>query len=109
MHSYNIVHNLDTLFKHGADIDVNELVSNLKSYSIVRNLDTLLKHGADINVNELVSSLDSDDVLENLDALLRNGADINLITKKMKESDIKDNIKLLRKYGAKLDTYQENN
>ena len=106
---YEIVRNLDTLLKHGADINVNELVSNLKSYSIISNLDTLLKHGADINVNELVSSLDSDDVLENLDALLRNGADINLITKKLKESDIKDNIKLLRKYGANLDAYQENN
>ena len=109
MNPYEIVRNLDTLLEHGANINVNELVSNLKSYSIVRNLDTLLKHGADINVNELVSSLDSDDVLENLDALLRNGADINLITKKLKESDIKDNIKLLRKYGANLDAYQENN
>ena len=109
MYPYEIVRNLDTLLEHGANINVNELVSNLKSCSIVRNLDTLFKHGADINVNELVSSLDSDDVLENLDALLRNGADINLITKKLKESDIKDNIKLLRKYGANLDAYQENN
>ena len=132
---YDIVHNLDTLLEHGANININKLVSslypddivpnldtllehgadtnnivnNMYPYEIVRNLDTLLKHGADINVNELVSSLDSDDVLENLDALLRNGADINLITKKLKESDIKDNIKLLRKYGAKLDAYQENN
>jgi len=135
--SYDVVHNLDTLLKHGADIDVNELVSNLGSYSIVRNLDTLLRNGADIDFNELVSNLDSysivlklgtflrnganidvnklvsnlepNDIANKLDTLLKHGADINNVIKKMDKKEIEDNIDLLREYGAKLDTYQENN
>ena len=132
---YDIVCNLDTLLEHGADIDVNKLVSNLGPYDIVHNLDTLLehsadidyivsnldlsdiafyldtllKHGADIDVNKLVSNLDPYDIVHNLDTLLRNGADINNVIREMDQKDIEDNIDLLREYGAKLDTYQENN
>ena len=135
IHSGDIAENLDTLLKHGADIDVNKLVSNLGSYYIfhyldtllrnganidnivsnldpgfiVHNLDTLLKHGVDIDVNKLVSSLDSYDIAHNLDTLLKQGADINNVIKNMYKKDIEDNIGLLREYGAKLDTYQENN
>ena len=109
IHLGDIVHNLDTLFKHGADIDVNELVSNLDSYTIIYNLDTLFKHGADIDFNKLVSNLDPYTIAHNLDTLLEHGADINNIIKKMHKEDIEDNIGLLREYGAKLDTYQENN
>ena len=133
--SYDIVRKLDTLLGNGADIDVNELVSNLDSYNIfdyldalLRNgadidnivsnldlsdiafyLDTLLKHGADIDVNKLVSNLDPYDIVHNLDTLLKNGADINNVIREMDQKDIEDNIDLLREYGAKLDTYQENN
>ena len=104
---YNIADNLDFFLKHG--VDINNIVNNIHSFYIADNLDTLLKRGADIDVNELVSSLDSFYIAHYLDTLLEHGADINLITKKLKESDIKDNIKLLRKYGANLDAYQENN
>ena len=132
---YDIVHNLDTLLKHGADIDVNKLVSNLGPYDIVHNLDTLLehsadidyivsnldlsdiafyldtllKHGADIDVNKLVSNLDPYDIVHNLGTLLEHGADINNVIEKIHKEDIEDNIDLLREYGAKPDTYQENN
>ena len=71
-------------------MDINNIVNNIHSFYIVHNLDTLLKHGADIDVNKLVSSLDSYCIVHNLDALLEHGADINLITKKLKESDIKE-------------------
>ena len=84
----DIVHNLDFFLKHG--VDINNIVNNIHSFYIVHNLDTLLKHGADIDVNKLVSSLDSYCIVHNLDALLEHGADINLITKKLKESDIKE-------------------
>ena len=97
-----IVHHLDTLLKYGANIDINELVSNLRPVGIVYNLDTLLKHGANININELVSRLDSNHLAYNLDTLLKHGADINQITRNLKEGDIKNNIDLLRKYGANL-------
>ena len=109
MNQVNIVYDLDTLLKHGADIDVNELVSNLCSYDIASNLDILLKNGADIDVNELVSNLESDNVAFYLDTLLKNGANIDNVIEKMYKEDIEDNIDLLREYGAKLDTYQENN
>ena len=133
--SYDIVCKLDTLLKHGADIDVNKLVSNLGPYDIVHNLDTLLEHsadidyivsnldlsdiafyldtllehGADIDVNKLVSNLDPYDIVHNLGTLLEHGADINNVIEKIHKKDIEDNIDLLREYGAKLDTYQENN
>lgn len=105
--SYNIVRNLDTLLEHGAD--ANNIVSNIHSGDIAENLDTLLKHGVDIDVNELVSILDPKDIAHNLDTLLKQGADINNVIKNMYKKDIEDNIGLLREYGAKLDTYQENN
>ena len=133
--SYDIVCKLDTLLRNGADINVNELVSNLDSYNIfdyldallrngadinyivsnldpydiVHNLDTLLKHGADIDVNKLVSNLDPYDIVHNLGTLLEHGADINNVIEKIHKEDIEDNIDLLREYGAKPDTYQENN
>ena len=133
--SYDIVRKLDTLLGNGADIDVNELVSNLDSYNIfdyldallrngadinyivsnldpydiVCNLDTLLEHGADIDVNKLVSNLGPYDIVHNLDTLLEHGADINNVIKKMDKKEIEDNIEILREYGAKLDTSQENN
>ena len=105
----SISYNLDTLLEHGADIDVNKLVSNLARYAIVDNLDTLLEHGADIDVNKLVSNLDPEYIAYALDTFLRNGADIDSVIKRMHKEDIEDNIDLLREYGAKLDTYQENN
>ena len=131
----DIAPNLDTLLRNGADIDVNKLVSNLGSYDIVHNLDTLLrngvdndyivsnlgpdytvynldtllKHGVDIDVNKLASNLGPRDIAYYLDILLKNGADVNNVIKKMDKEDIEDNIDLLREYGAKLDTSQENN
>lgn len=107
LESYEITQNLDTLLKHGADMDV--ILSGMKPNQIAHNLDTLLKHGAEIDIDELVSSLDVDDLPDDLDNLLKHGADVNQITRKLKERDIKRNIDLLREYGAKLDTSQENN
>lgn len=104
-----IVNNLDTLLKHGADIDVNKIVSNLDSFDIVSHLDTFLRNGADIDVNELVPNLEPEYIAFYLDTLLKHGADIDSVIKKMHKEDIEDNIGLLREYGAKLDTYQENN
>ena len=106
---YAIVNNLDTLLEHGADIDVNKLVSNLDPEYIAYTLDTLLRNGADINVNELVSNIGSGHIAFYLDTFLRNGADIDSVIKRMHKEDIENNIGLLREYGAKLDTYQENN
>ena len=100
-----VANNLDALLDHGANIDVNELVSNLRPVGIVYNLDTLLKHGANIDVNELVSRLDSNYLVINLGTLLKYGADVNLITRNLNEKAIKNNIDLLRKYGANLDGY----
>ena len=105
----SISYNLDTLLEHGADIDVNKLVSNLDPEYIAYTLDTLLRNGADINVNELVSNIGSGHIAFYLDTLLRNGADVNNVIKKMDKKEIEDNIEILREYGAKLDTYQENN
>ena len=100
-----VANNLDALLDHGANIDVNELVSNLRPVGIAYNLDTLLKHGANIDVNELVSRLDSNYLVINLGTLLKYGADVNLITRNLNEKAIKNNIDLLRKYGANLDGY----
>ena len=107
LESYEITQNLDTLLKHGADMDV--ILSGMKPNQIAHNLDTLLKHGAEIDIDELVSSLDVDDLPDDLDNLLKHGADVNQITRKLKERDIKRNIDLLREYGAKINTSQENN
>ncbi len=131
LRAFDIAYNLDSLLQHGADIDINELVSSLNSddiayhlntllrngadidailsdlnpNQIVHNLDTLLKHGAEIDIDELVLNLDVDDLAYSLDTLLKHGADINLITRNLNEKDIKNNIDLLRKYGANLDDY----
>ena len=131
LRAFDIAYNLDSLLQHGADIDINELVSslnsddiayhlnillkhgadvaailsNLKPNQIANDLDTLTKYGADIDINELASTLDADDLAYSLDTLLKHGADVNLITRNLKERDIKNNIDLLRKYGANLDVY----
>ena len=131
LRAFDIAYNLDSLLQHGADIDINELVSslnsddiayhlnillkhgadvaailsNLKPNQIANDLDTLTKYGADIDINELASTLDADDLAYSLDTLLKHGADVNLITRNFKERDIKNNIDLLRKYGANLDDY----
>ena len=133
LNPYDIVHNLDTLLEHGANIDYivssldprditpnldtllrngadnDNIVSNLGPDYTVYNLDTLLEHGVDIDVNKLVSNLDSYDIVYNLGTLLEHGADINNVIREMNQKDIEDNIDLLREYGAKLDTSQENN
>ena len=131
LRAFDIAYNLDSLLQHGADIDINELVSilnsddiayhlnillkhgadvaailsNLKPNQIANDLDTLIKYGADIDINELASTLDADDLAYSLDTLLKHGADVNLMTRNLKERDIKNNIDLLRKYGANLDDY----
>ena len=125
----DIVDKLDYLIEHGANIDVNELVSRLNSFNISQNLDTLLKNGADINValnkmdpyyivnkldfliehganidvNELVSELKSYDILQNLDTLLKNGADIDLVVGKIKSHDIVYKLDFLLAHGANID------
>ena len=105
LESNGIPINPDPFFKHGADIDINELVSRLEPNRIVSKLDTLLKHGANIDVNELVSRLDPYYLVINLGTLLKHGADVNLITRNLNEKAIKNNIDLLRQYGANLDDY----
>ena len=134
MDPYYIVNKLDFLIEHGANIDVNELVSELKSYDILQNLDTLLKNGADIDlvvgkikshdivykldfllardanidVNELVSELGSYDILQNLDTLFKNGADINNIVNNMNPNDIDYKLSTLLEHGADIDNILSN-
>ena len=100
---------MDFLLSHGADIDI--IVKNMDPKNIARNLDYLNKNGANIDINQLVSNLRQEDITKNknLNILLQHGADVNLITEKLSKKDIEDNIDLLRKYGANLDTYQESN
>ena len=100
---------MDFLLSHGADIDI--IVKNMDPKNIARNLDYLNKNGANIDINQLVSNLRQEDITKNknLNILLQHGADVNNIIKRMDKKDIEDNIDLLREYGAKLDTYQENN
>ena len=109
MEAEDIAEDLDYLLERGADI--NNAVRRMDSSDIVRNLDYLLEHGADINntVSNAVSHMYSDDIAKNLDIFIKHGADVNNIIKKMGKKAIEDNIDLLRKYGANLDTYQENN
>ena len=134
MDPYYIVNKLDFLIEHGANIDVNELVSELKSYDILQNLDTLLKNGADINlvvgkikshdivykldfllardanidVNELVSRLNSFEISDNLDTLIKNGADINNIVSNMNPRDIDYKLFTLLEHGADIDNILSN-
>ena len=134
MDPYYIVNKLDFLIEHGANIDVNELVSELKSYDILQNLDTLLKNGADIDlvvgkikshdivykldfllardanidVNELVSRLNSFEISDNLDTLLKNGADINNIVSNMNPRDIDYKLFTLLGHGADIDNILSN-
>ena len=134
MDPYYIVNKLDFLIEHGANIDVNELVSELKSYDILQNLDTLLKNGVDIDlvvgkikshdivykldfllardanidVNELVSRLNSFEISDNLDTLLKNGADINNIVSNMNPRDIDYKLFTLLEHGADIDNILSN-
>ncbi|RYC73844.1 hypothetical protein [Candidatus Nanosyncoccus nanoralicus] len=125
----DIVDKLDYLIEHGANIDVNELVSRLNSFEISDNLDTLLKNGADINnivsnmnprdidyklstlledgadIDNILSNMKPDRIADNLFILLEHGVDANLITEKLSKKEIEDNIYILRKYGANLDMY----
>ena len=108
LESNQISYFLDPLLRYGADINVNELISDLSPKNIARDLDSLLQYGADIN--NIVNNMNSKDIVKNLYYLLRYyGADVNNVVRNLDKEDIKDNIDLLRKYGAKLDTYQENN
>ena len=97
---------MDFLLSHGADIDI--IVKNMDPKNIAPNLDYLNKNGANIDVNQLVSNLRQEDITKNknLNTLLQHGADVNLITEKLSKKDIEDNIDLLRRYGANLDTHQ---
>ena len=108
LESNQISYFLDPLLRYGADINVDELISDLSPKNIARDLDSLLQYGADIN--NIVNNMNSKDIVKNLYYLLRYyGADVNNVVRNLDKEDIKDNIDLLRKYGAKLDTYQENN
>ena len=109
MKSDDIAKNLDTLLEHGADIDINKLVSDLDPHYIIYDLDNLIKHGANIDLNKLISKVGSYYIVDNLVSLLKYGLDINTILGELDEETIEDNIDLLRKYGANLDVYQENN
>ena len=128
---YDIIANLDYLLKHGADInnivnhmhpediekrldyllehgtDINNIVNHMYPEDIEKRLDYLLEHGAEIDVNKLVSDLDFLRIADNLDIdiLLRNGADVDNVIKRLDKKGIKDNVDLLRKYGANLDDY----
>ena len=104
--SYDILHNLDTLLKNGADIDL--VVGKIKSHDIVYNLDFILAHDANIDVNELVSELGSYDILQNLDTLLKNGADINNIVNNMNPNDIDYKLSTLLVHGADIDNILSN-
>ena len=106
LESEDIISKLDALLRYSADIDI--IVKNMDPKNIARNLDYLNKNGANIDINQLVSNLRQEDITKNknLNILLQHGADVNLITEKLSKKDIEDNIDLLRKYGANLDTYQ---
>ena len=127
--SHDIVYKLDFLLARDANIDINELVSELGSYDISQNLDTLLKNGADINnivsnmnprdidyklftllehgadIDNILSNMKPDRIADNLFILLEHGVDANLITEKLSKKEIEDNIDILREYGANLDMY----
>ena len=128
MEPRDIVYKLDFLFDHGANIDVNELVSKLGSYDILQNLDTLLKNGADIDVdqmryrfsyythfnlddllrrgadiNNVVNYMNSNYIAADLEYLYKNGADINNIVKNMDPDDIVWKLDYLNKNGANID------
>ena len=105
MHPEDIEKRLDYLLEHGTDI--NNIVNHMYPEDIEKRLDYLLEHGAEIDVNKLVSDLDFLRIADNLDIdiLLRNGADVDNVIKRLDKKGIKDNIDLLRKYGANLDDY----
>ena len=98
LNSYDIFENLDTLLKNGADIDL--IVGKMKSHDIVYSLDFFLNHGANININKLVSNLSEEDIAKKLDILLEHGADIDNIINCMDSDDIAKNLNHLLRCGA---------
>ena len=107
MEPRDIVYKLDFLFNHGANIDVNELVSKLGSYDILQNLDTLLKNGADIDVDQMRYRF-SYYAHFNLDDLLRRGADINNVVNYMNSNYIAADLEYLYKNGADINNIVNN-
>ena len=107
MEPRDIVYKLDFLFDHGANIDVNELVSKLGSYDILQNLDTLLKNGADIDVDQMRYRF-SYYAHFNLDDLLRRGADINNVVNYMNSNYIAADLEYLYKNGADINNIVNN-
>ena len=107
MEPRDIVYKLDFLFDHGANIDVNELVSKLGSYDILQNLDTLLKNGADIDVDQMRYRF-SYYTHFNLDDLLRRGADINNVVNYMNSNYIAADLEYLYKNGADINNIVKN-
>ena len=98
LNSYDIFENLNTLLKNGADIDL--IVGKMKSHDIVYSLDFFLNHGANININKLVSNLSEEDIAKKLDILLEHGADIDNIINCMDSDDIAKNLNHLLRCGA---------
>lgn len=104
MDPYDIATNLDTLIAHGADIDINDIVSNLDPGEILDNLDTLLSHGASINIDNLISKVDAGYIIRyRLDTLLSHGANIkmeDLVSRVKRPDEIADNLDTLLSHGA---------
>ena len=106
MGSYDIAGNLDTLLDHGANIDVNKLVSSLCHSDVAHNLNTLLEHGA--NIDKIVGNLFCDDIAKNLNTLLEHGANIDEIVEKIDSENIINNLDYLLEHGANLDDIVKN-
>ena len=106
LHPSDIVKNLDSLLKYGADIDVDTLASELHPSDIVKNLDSLLKHGADID--NIISKLGSSYIADNLDSLVSHGAKIDNIVSNLNSSNIAYNLDYLINHGAKIDNIVSN-
>ena len=80
-------------------VDANKMVASLDSCDIAKNLDSLLKHGADIN-NILDYNMLSEDIAEELDYLLERGVDINNILDNMTPEDIGARLDHFLEHGA---------
>ena len=67
-----------------AGVNANKLAPKVffNRYAINSEVDTLIKHGVDIN--SLIDSLSSDDISDNLLVLLDNGGDVNKIANKLR-------------------------
>ena len=102
MKSSCIAKNLNTLISNGAN--VNQLVSNMDSCDIVKNLNTIISHGA--NINQLVSELWAYDIVKNLNTLISNGANVNQLVSKLGSDDVAKNLDTLISHGANIDVNQ---